>query len=77
MPIMTANEMSPAVGHSVTVRFESIQVECRVIDVKHVYGKPRILIIPVNGTGQQWIELTRLVIPSVSNSVAVVIPKGE
>lgn len=58
---MTANQMIPAVGMLVTVRFESIDVNCAVQDVKQSYGKTRLLIEPVNGDGSQWIEVNRVV----------------
>lgn len=57
---MTATEMIPAVGMTVLVRFEDCQVSCTVADVKHVYGKARVLITPVNGLGSQWVELSRV-----------------
>ncbi len=57
---MTANQMLPAVGASVEVRFEELTIQATVLDVKHVWGKARLLIAPVAGAGQQWIELSRL-----------------
>lgn len=57
---MTANEMTPAIGATVVVRFEDIKVTCRVVDAKHVYGKSRIQVSPLSGTGMQWVELSRV-----------------
>lgn len=57
---MTANEMIPAVGVRVDVRFEDLRVTCTVVDVKTSWGKPRLLIEPVSGSGQQWVELGRV-----------------
>lgn len=58
---MTHNEMTPAIGAKVLVRFESIHVACTVIDAKTAYGRPRLLIRPEAGEREQWIELNRLV----------------
>jgi len=60
MTRQTANELIPAVGHTVLVRMECIGVLCKVIDAKNVYGKVRLLVRPQAGAGEQWIELSRL-----------------
>lgn len=57
---MTATEMIPAVGEPVRVRFEDLWIDATVVDVKNVWGKARLLIRPVAGQGQQWVELGRL-----------------
>lgn len=58
---MTANEMLPAIGQIVVVRCESMQVQCKVKDVKSSYGKARLLVHPTCGEGEQWIELSRVI----------------
>ena len=62
----TAREMIPALGAHVLVRFESLTVECWVKDVKNSWGKPRLLIVPVVGSGEQWVELGRVTIPATT-----------
>jgi hypothetical protein len=57
---MTCKDMIPAIGSAVTVRFEDLTIACTVSDVKISWGKPRLLIIPVSGMGQQWVELSRV-----------------
>lgn len=57
---MTATQMIPAVGQDVMVRMESLSVSCKVLDVKCSYGRPRLLIAPLSGGGQQWIETSRI-----------------
>jgi hypothetical protein len=57
----TVRQLTPAVGASVRVRFEDLTIECKVMDAKNSYGKVRLLVQPVAGTGLQWIELGRLV----------------
>ena len=48
-------------GAEVLVRFEDLHIACRVRDSKMAYGRPRLLVEPLAGVGQQWIELSRLV----------------
>lgn len=57
---LTATEMIPAVGEPVRVRFEDLWIDATVVDVKSSWGKARLLIRPVAGNGQQWVELGRL-----------------
>lgn len=57
---MTANEMIPAVGHTVLVAFEQLQITGKILDVKTAWGHPRFLVTPSNGTGSQWVEITRV-----------------
>ena len=57
---MTATEMIPAVGATVLVACESLNIACIVADVKMSYGRPRLLVRPITGNGQQWVELQRI-----------------
>ena len=56
----TALEMIPAIGVHVTVRCEQMQVECIVKNVKNSWGQPRLLVAPVAGGGEQWVEMGRV-----------------
>lgn len=60
MATATCLDMIPAIGARVIVRFEDIQIECVVSDVKNSWGKPRLLITPVSGNGSQWVEMSRV-----------------
>ncbi len=68
---MTAREMIPAVGATVYVAFEQIAFACTVRDVKTAWGKPRLLVAPLQGTGEQWVELPRIVRIAPAVPVAV------
>ena len=57
----TVRELTPALGATVLVRFEDLTIECNVADVKNSWGKVRLLVEPLAGKGQQWVELGRLV----------------
>lgn len=57
---MTAREMLPAIGQTVLVRFEEILINCTVRNVKSSYGRTRLLVSPMSGSGEQWVELPRV-----------------
>jgi hypothetical protein len=57
---MTANEMIPSVGQAVLVNFDQINIACIIRDVKTSYGRVRLLVEPISGVGQQWVEISRL-----------------
>ncbi len=58
---MTVSELSRLIGTTVNVRFEEVVVACMVNDAKTTFGRDRLLIRPVGGSGEQWIEFSRLV----------------
>ena len=60
---MTANEMIVAVGQEVQLKSGSLWVACTVRDVKTSWGRTRLLIEPVTGSGKQWVELTSVSVP--------------
>lgn len=67
----TAQQMIPALNEQVSVRFESIRVDCIVNDVKSSYGNIRLLVIPIAGGGSQWVELGRVQRCIVKNELAL------
>lgn len=68
---MTAREMQDAIGQMVMfVATDSLKFACRVADVKMGYGKPRFLIVPLSGIGEQWVEFTSIEpMPQVKHGV--------
>lgn len=60
MARQTVNELLPAIGATVMVRFESVSVPCLVLDARSCWGKEQLRVEPVRGLGQQWIELGRI-----------------
>jgi len=58
--VTTALDMIPALGARVLVRCEAMQIECTVKNVKNSYGQPRLLVAPVAGSGEQWVEMRRV-----------------
>ena len=63
----TVRELSPAIGATVMCRFEEMYFAVKVIDAKNSYGKTRLLVRPVNGRGEMWIETHRLGNPTDVN----------
>jgi hypothetical protein len=57
---MTVLQMSQLVGKQITVDLEGLAVSCKVKDVKTAYGKYRLLVVPVSGSGEKWIETSRV-----------------
>ena len=70
---MTAREMVPAIGAVVlvSVGVGDLVVSCRVKDVKTAWNQVRLLVSPVTGKGEAWVELSRLRRDVMSQAVAV------
>lgn len=58
--VMTANMMVQAIGKKVDIHVEKWFIPMIVMDVKVSYGTPRLLVKPVNGDGEAWVELSRV-----------------
>ena len=56
----TAKQMLPAVGQRVSVKMESLTVTCEVLDCKSSYGRVRLLVAPLAGSGSQYVEMSRV-----------------
>lgn len=65
-PAITYHDMTPAIGQRVSVNFESVRVTCSVRNVKSSYGRVRLLVAPEFGSGEQWVEMSRLNVPSTA-----------
>jgi hypothetical protein len=59
----TAKELIVAVGQTVTVKVEKWDIPMVVKDAKVAYGTPRVLVAPVSGEGEAWVDLSRIVTP--------------
>jgi hypothetical protein len=57
----TAKQMIVAVGQRVCLNCDGLHVDCTVKDVKSAWGRERVLLVPVAGTGERWVELSSLV----------------
>ena len=56
------NATSPAlyIGRSGALRCEYLSVNVTIVDAKRSYGRTLLLVRPVSGTGEQWVEETRI-----------------
>jgi hypothetical protein len=57
---MRFSDVAALVGQTLTVKLESLRVECVVHDCKWVYGSVRLLVEPVRGSGRQWVDRGRV-----------------
>ena len=73
----TCLSMLPAVGAKITVRFESLSIDCTVKDVKNSWGKPRLLVEPLTGRGEQWVEMSRVATLYPSASAIDLMPAAQ
>lgn len=55
----TAKSMSISIGNRVLYPVTNgIAFDCEVIDAKNSFGNARVLIRPVSGAGELWVNLT-------------------
>ena len=58
--VATAREMAEMIGTTVQVKVESFQVPMTVTDAKVAYGNKRLLVSPIGGRGQAWVDASRI-----------------
>lgn len=71
---MTAREMVPAIGAEVliAVGVGDIACACKVMDVKTSWNQVRLLVQPLAGSGEAWVDSSRLRRGSCGNGSAKV-----
>lgn len=69
----TVKQMQVAIGASVMVKCSEIWVACLVMDVKERWGHIRLLVRPVAGEGEMWVETARIAMPTATAPVACAI----
>lgn len=57
---MNASEIVKVLNKTVTITIEAFTIEVKIVDVKKAYGQTRYLVEPVNGSGQQWVNDSRV-----------------
>jgi cell division protein FtsN len=53
-------ELMKALGKQAQLRLEGFSVAVTISDVKQAYGNTRYYVTPVNGTGEAWVDESRL-----------------
>ena len=65
---MEISDASELMGGYVDIPHASCSFDARVVDLKMLYGAWRVLVKPVTGAGETWIELEGLTVYSVSRA---------
>ena len=55
-----ASSLALFIGKSGALRCEDLSVDVTVADAKRSYGRTLLLVRPVAGTGEQWVEEGRV-----------------
>ncbi len=58
--MFTVKEMAEAIGKQGTIVMEGLHVNVRIQDVKQNYGDYRLLIHPLAGDGEIWVDVRRV-----------------
>lgn len=59
---MTIREMADLLNSEhVVVRLEKLDVACKVKDIREVWNRVDVLVTPVNGSGEQWVSMERII----------------
>jgi len=59
---MTMLESQKIIGANAFLRVEAFSVMVEIMDVKQAYGNTRYLVEPLNGTGEAWVDSSRVTI---------------
>ena len=55
-----ASSLALYLGKTGVLRCEYLSVEVTIADAKRSYGRTLLLVRPVSGTGEQWVEENRV-----------------
>ena len=55
-----ASSLALYIGRSGVLRCEYLSIDITVADAKRSYGRTLLLVRPVAGTGEQWVEESRI-----------------
>lgn len=57
---MSIATLAKAINKQATLRVEGFEVEVTIYDVKQSYGNVRYYVSPVNGSGEAWVDESRI-----------------
>lgn len=57
---MTVKELSASIGKQGSLSVSGLHVEVKVTDARQVYGRHDLQVAPVNGSGEIWVEASRV-----------------
>ena len=55
-----ASSLALYIGKTGALRCEYLSVDVRIVDAKRSYGRTLLLVRPVSGSGEQWVEEGRV-----------------
>ena len=55
-----ASSLALYIGKTGALRCEYLAVDVEVADAKRSYGRTLLLVRPISGTGEQWVEENRI-----------------
>ena len=55
-----ASSLALYIGRTGALRCESLSVNVTVVDTKRSYGRTLLLVRPIAGSGEQWVEEGRV-----------------
>lgn len=55
-----ASSLALYLGKTGVLRCEYLSVEVMIVDAKRSYGRTLLLVRPVSGAGEQWVEESRV-----------------
>jgi len=50
------------------INLDGLKVDVKILDVKQVFGRVDVLITPINGSGEKWVQADRLVKKCLCNA---------
>ena len=55
-----ARPLALYIGKSGVLRCEYLSVDVTIVDAKRSYGRTLLLVRPIAGAGEQWVEVSRV-----------------
>ena len=62
MASFTALDLAQPIGHAGREKFGDLEVEVTVQDSRQSFGRVDLLVVPVAGRGQSWVEAGRVLL---------------
>ena len=58
--LQNASSLALYIGKTGVLRCECLSVDVTIADAKRSYGRTLLLVRPVSGSGEQWVEESRV-----------------
>jgi len=55
-----ASSLALCIGKTCVLRYEYLSINVTIADAKRSYGRTLLLVRPVSGAGEQWVEESRV-----------------